>query len=126
MRPEFRISFESIAASLPGFSESRRCATQRDPARQRPKNQPGEAAADAPFQILGSVDSLSEPPVRAVLGFGQAYAGAWALLALPLVIVAETRLVFLYLCFQFGEGFFTRGADVRSDSRSVHRAGGQR
>ena len=59
------------------------------------------------------------------LGFGEADAGAGALLALPLVVVAQARLMFLYLRFQFREGLLAGGANVRSGSRGVHRAGGQ-
>src|SRR5271154_4725414 len=54
------------------------------------------------------------------LGFGQADAGFGALLALPLVVVAQTRLVFLYLRFQFGEGLFAGSADVFAGAGGMH------
>jgi len=60
------------------------------------------------------------------LGFGQADAGFGALLALPLVVVAQARLVFLYLRFQFGEGLLAGGANVLAGARGMHRASGQR
>ena len=60
------------------------------------------------------------------LGFGQADAGFGALLALPLVVVAQARLVFLYLRFQFGEGLLAGGADVFAGAGGMHGASGQR
>jgi hypothetical protein len=60
------------------------------------------------------------------LGFGEADAGFGALLALPLVVVAQARLVFLYLRFQFGEGLFASGANIFAGTGGMHGAGGQR